>query len=807
MTQRFDPLEILDTMMQEAARRDVVRHTAMGPVTGRTFMLAGQELLHFGSCSYMGLEQDPRLVEGVIRAVRACGTQFSSSRAYVSAPLYTELEELLEQIFGGQVVATPSTSLGHQAALPVLVGATDAVIFDQQVHHSVQAVLPQLRLLGTHVELLRHNQLDLLEERLTVLAGRHRRVWYLADGVYSMYGNLAPIGRLSSMLARHEALHLYLDDAHGMSWAGPRGCGHVLGALPGHPRLVVATSLNKAFAAAGGAVITFDPEHHRRVRTLGGPMIFAGPIQPPMLGAAVASARLHLSSEFAALQEELAQRIAHCNRLLLEHELPVVHAAAAPIRFIGLGLPKVAFNMVARLRSEGYYTNPSTFPAVPMGRSGLRFTLTRHQRLEDIEGLVRAIAHHLPLALADEGSSREAVQRTFDLAPARSSAPGGREGWTLTCVPRVAELGDGVWDDLLLGAGGPSAALLATFEELFQGHERPEENWSFHYFLIRDPAGVPVLATCFTETLWKDDMLAPEAISRQVEAARERDPYFLTTRTLGMGTLLTSGGHLYLDRSRDWRSAMTWLIEQLRVLRATLGASTLVLRDFPAEDAEFTAFLLDEGFVRLPMPARSMLELQAADEAAWVASLGRRPLKHYRREIAPWNEAYALEVITAEPEPELAAHGHELYRAVKAASLALNPFELPVELFGTAMRHPGWELLVLRWRGDDTEPPAPRPVAVVLARRDGGQYMPVIVGMDYRFVRSRGLYRQCLRQVVRRAMALGLERIDFGVGSELEKRRFGAVAPPQCGYFETLDHEALDRLAQFSTAIAPPPEA
>src|SRR5687768_9887019 len=71
---------------------------------GRTFSLKGQELLSFASCSYLGLEQHPQLVEGVISAVRRYGTQFSAMRGFVSAPPYGELEALMSEVLGGHAI-------------------------------------------------------------------------------------------------------------------------------------------------------------------------------------------------------------------------------------------------------------------------------------------------------------------------------------------------------------------------------------------------------------------------------------------------------------------------------------------------------------------------------------------------------------------------------------------------------------------------------------------------------------------------------------------------------------------------------
>lgn len=88
---------------------------------GRTICLNGRHVLNFALCSYLELEQDSRLKQGTIDAVTRYGTQFAISRAYMSATPYTELEVLLEELFEGHVLATPTTTLGHIAALPVLI--------------------------------------------------------------------------------------------------------------------------------------------------------------------------------------------------------------------------------------------------------------------------------------------------------------------------------------------------------------------------------------------------------------------------------------------------------------------------------------------------------------------------------------------------------------------------------------------------------------------------------------------------------------------------------------------------------------
>jgi 7-keto-8-aminopelargonate synthetase-like enzyme len=326
--------------------------------------------------------------------VNRYGTQFSSSRTYVQAPPYEELEECLTEMFGAHALVVPSTSLGHVAALPVLVGTRDLVLVDRQVHQSVQMSVDHLRVQGTAVQVIGHNDLDAVGRALEAWPKRDARVWYLADGVYSMFADIAPLGRMANLLRRDSRLHLYIDDSHGIGWMGQHGRGPALDLLGAHERVVVAASLNKSFAAAGAALLFPTRELKRRVRSVSGPLTFSGPVQPPMLGAALSSARIHLSDELVHLQQALRERIDLCTRLLCDYGVPRASTDRTPILFIPVGQPLVAGELARRLLEDGFYTHAASFPAVPFEESGIRFMLTLHHQPADIHSLVEAIASH-----------------------------------------------------------------------------------------------------------------------------------------------------------------------------------------------------------------------------------------------------------------------------------------------------------------------------------------------------------------------------------------------------------------------------
>jgi 7-keto-8-aminopelargonate synthetase-like enzyme len=815
MSQRSQVVELVNTAVEEAAARGLAQLPARDAwLDGRSIHVGGRATLNFASCSYLGLEMDPRLREGAIDAILRYGTQFSSSRAYLELPLYAELEALLDRIFDAHTLVAPNTTLAHLAALPVLIEPEDAAILDHQVHQTVQLAAGQLRLEGTAVEIVRHGETGRLDERIHDLAQRHPRVWYLADGVYSMYGDRAPLSAIAWLLERHERLHVYVDDAHGMSWTGRHGRGVAAEALGGHPRVVIAVSLNKAFGAGGGALVFPDPVRRSRVRNVGSTLMFTGPLQPPQLGAALASARIHLSPEIEALQAELAARVAFADRTAGELDLPLASRGGVPIHYVGMGVQAAALALVARLLERGIYMNPCAFPAVGSRNAGVRFTITRHQSEADIELALGAVAELLPGALADAGTTREEVDRAFGLdatrRKARESAPRcepkaseATPGPALMCqhARSLRELDAGEWDRWMASRGAFDAATLAALEPVFGPQEKPENRWSFHYYVVREPSGAPVLATFFSEALWKDDLLAAATVSRAVEERRAADPYFLTSRILAMGCLLTEGCHLWLDRSRDWRAALSLLFTAVQAERDACDAAALVVRDVAADDAELASALAEAGFFRVELPDSLEVAITWKSRDEFLAGLSRRERRFQREQVEPFADAWEVERVAPGGRQLRCtewAHLNRLYRNVHRRQLALNTFALPDSLLPQLAATPGWELLLLR----PAEPGGARrstpPQGFVLAQAGRDAYTPLLVGMDYAWVESHGLYRQLLAHAVRRAEELGLPRVRFGMGSALEKRRFGAAPQGRAMFVQSHDryhHDLLDLIA------------
>jgi 7-keto-8-aminopelargonate synthetase-like enzyme len=757
---------------------------------GRSITIKGNELINFGSCSYLGLDVDERLKESAIQAIRQYGVQFSSSRSYVACTLYTEWEKLLRSMFNAPLVLTTSVSLGHHAVIPVVVEADDAIIMDQQVHASVQDAVLKMRSKGVAVSIIRHNRLDELEARIIELIAKHNKVWYMLDGVYSMYGDYAPMKELVQLLEKYKQLHLYIDDAHGMSIEGLHGTGVVLSQVALHKKMVLATSLNKAFAAGGGAFVFADEALCQKVRLCGGALIFSGPHQIPVIGAGIASAKIHLSDEIYQLQKSLKEKLHHCHQLLEHYRLPLLSNMDSPISFIGLGLNRVGFNMVKRLMDDGLFVNIGIFPAVPETCTGLRFTITNHHSFSDIEKLAERIAYHFPKALHDEGRTISDVHRAFrkviefkteDVVLMTEPMQEIPSAYTLQHETSIQKIEPQVWNKLLGLNGTYDWEGLNLLEKSFKNNKEPEDNWDFHYYIIRDQFNKPVLATFCTSVLVKDDMLSPASVSQKIELTRVVNPYYLCSRTFMMGSMITEGKHLYIDRTLpDWKNVMMLFLDAIWKEQDKQKANVLNLRDFDASDIEMRDFLLNQGFLKIDFPDNHVIRQLNSDRCEYFNGLKKKHRRELRGRVIEKEQYYNVEIIENASDVEI-NHYYQLYKNVARKGIELNTFHLPKKFFKQLAQHPQWEIMTIKSKGNE------RLAGVVFSYKTATTYNAVVVGMDYSYA-DQDIYSQILWQLVLRAQQLHLKNVGLGLSSSINKRKFGAESIPQVAFIQIQDN-------------------
>ncbi|MEO6733996.1 MAG: aminotransferase class I/II-fold pyridoxal phosphate-dependent enzyme [Ferruginibacter sp.] len=779
---------------------------------GTTIVINENKIINFGSCSYLGLEFDPRIKAAACEAVEKYGTQFSESRAYVSLGSYQILQQLLEKIFDAYCVITPTTTLGHIANIPVIIDDNDAVILDQQVHNSVQTAVQLVKARGVHIELVRHNRMDLLEERIKVLRSKYRKIWYMADGIYSMFGDSCPIETMYELMNQFPEFYCYVDDAHGMSIYGKHGHGFVLNDRSIHPKMVVATSLNKAFASGGGVLVYADKELARKVGTVGGPLLSSGPMQPSALGAAIASAKIHLSDEIIEMQQQLRTNIDYTLQMLEKYKLPLISEAGAAIFFVGVSLPKLGQNLVKRMLDAGFYVNLGVFPTVPMKQTGIRFTITRLHTFTEIEQMIATLAAELPKAMSEENISLQEIYKAFKVPLPEHFQPCLiidqliKKELKTKHHHSIHEVDKDEWNRLFEGKGTFDWENLQMLEKVFSNNSLPEDNWSFDYVLIKDAADVILAATFFTTALWKEDMLSASSISRQVELQRKNNPYYLTSKVLCSGSLITEGEHLFINfQSTHWKDALQLLISKAYTLQEIHKANHIVFRDFHGINKELDDLMVDNGFFKIKMPDTHRLEsLSWNNPTELYESLSPNGKNHLRKKVLRNIDCFTVEVISISDWTEEIENWFQLYLNVKNNSLELNTFALPGKLFTQLALNENWEMLQLTLKNPGDALDAV-PCCVVFSYKTKEAYIPMIIGLDYTNNQKYGIYRQALYQITLQAKKLGKNKILLGFSATIEKQKLGAKPIPTFAYMHSKDSfnlEAMSAIPNFVKAAS-----
>lgn len=771
-------------------------------LNGRLIRVNNKTLINMGSCSYLGLELDPRLKEAAIDAVNRYGTYFSCSRIFVSCGNYLELEEKLSELYGENILLTTNSSLGHQSVMPILIRGNDMVIYDQQAHISMHEMSYKLNHFGSSVTVLRHNRLDELEQKIELYKHKYDKIWYVIDGVYSMFGDLAPIKELVKLLDKHKKLHLYIDDAHGMSWAGPNGSGFTLSQTKLHPKMIMGTSMAKGFGSCGGIFLFKDKASRDKVRGWGGPLAYSGPQEPATIAAAIASAKIHLSGEIYELQNQLQDKIKFCVEIFKKYKIPLVSESISPIFFVACGLPRVGFNLVERMISEGFYTNIGIFPAVPETCTGVRFTLNNHLTFEDIEKLAKAFAKHHPLALAEEGRTLKDIHvafRKFTDFESRFGAPemvnpeivknNNKEELVLKFSTTIKDFDKEIWDNLLADRGAFDYESLILLEEAFSNNQEPENNWKFFYYMIFENEK-PILATFFTSSLYKDDMLASSNISEEIEKVRINNPYYLTSTVLMMGSQLTNGNHLYIDRnSSKWEEALSILFSKVQSHYESDELNSLIFRDFEDIDVDLRMFFINHGFVKIEVPENNVVDIKnmSSIEEFFKNKLHSKQRSRILKDVVS-NVSHFC-VSNGKLDADELAIAYDLYSNVHSSNYSLSTFKLPFKLFQLFNNNKNYEIIKVTFDN--------KLVGIVLCGVNDQTYSPILLGMNYEFMEY-NIYKVILLFVLQRAIELKKETVYFGITANETKRKFGAEQIKQVAYVQMKDKYNQDLIDSMS---------
>lgn len=359
------------------------------PQAGATLKVNGRPRLSFASNDYLGLSQHPAIAAAAQEAAARYGVGSTASPLVCGhSPAHEALERELARFVGlPRALYFVAGYMANVGCIPALVQRGDA-IFSDALNHA--CLIDGARLSKAELHVYPHADLAELDRQLAAAQGARRRL-VIADAVFSMDGDIAPLPELLALCERHDAW-LMIDDAHGFGVIGDAGRGTLshfgLQAEQVTDRLIYMATLGKAAGVAGAFVAGSEPVVEwlmQRARTY---MFATG---APALVAEALRASLRVIAEEEWRREHLKRLHVRLRVGLsgLPWEAPTSETAIQPLI---LGETETALTVMDALDAQGLWVPAIRPPTVPVGTSRLRICLSAAHSEEEVELLCGALA-------------------------------------------------------------------------------------------------------------------------------------------------------------------------------------------------------------------------------------------------------------------------------------------------------------------------------------------------------------------------------------------------------------------------------
>ncbi len=326
----------------------------------------GQNVLVLCANNYLGLADDPRVMEAARRALDRWGYGMASVRFICGTQeQHKQLEAEISDFLGTEDTILYSSCFDANGGLfETLLGAEDAVISDELNHASI---IDGIRLSKARRFRYKNRDMNDLEAQLKAAQGARFRM-IATDGVFSMDGYYAPLREICDLAERYHAL-VMLDDSHAVGFVGPDGRGtHERCGVMGRVDLITGT-LGKALGGASGGYVSGAKPLIDLLRQRSRPYLFSNSVAPPIVAASLEVLRLIRSSD--ELRAILQSNTQYFRRRMTELGLPIL-PGEHPIVPVMIGDAGKAARMAEYLLKKGIYVIGFSYPVVPMGKARIR---------------------------------------------------------------------------------------------------------------------------------------------------------------------------------------------------------------------------------------------------------------------------------------------------------------------------------------------------------------------------------------------------------------------------------------------------
>ncbi|MBU5592146.1 glycine C-acetyltransferase [Clostridium sp. MSJ-4] len=340
-----------------------VLESANGPI----IKIKGKDLINLSSNNYLGLANNPRMVEASIKATNQYGVGAGAVRTINGTlKIHEELEKKLAEFKHTEAaIAFQSGFNCNAGAIQAVMNKKDAILSDELNHASI---IDGCRLSGAKTIRYKHNDMEDLRAKAKEAreSGLYGKLMVITDGVFSMDGDVVNLPELIKVAEEFDLI-TYVDDAHGSGVMG-EGAGTVKHfGLSDKVDFQIGT-LSKAIGVVGGYVAgSKDLIDWLKVRAR--PFLFSTSLTPAAAGAVIEA--LNIMTESSELVDKVWENGRYLKKGLKDLGFNIGHSET-PITPCIIGEEKLTQQFSSRLLEEGVYAKSIVFPTVPMGTGRVR---------------------------------------------------------------------------------------------------------------------------------------------------------------------------------------------------------------------------------------------------------------------------------------------------------------------------------------------------------------------------------------------------------------------------------------------------
>ena len=346
--------------------------------------VADKQVLNFCANNYLGLSDNPRLVEAAKRAMDSHGFGMSSVRFICGTQdIHKQLEAAIAEYFGTEdTILYAACFDANGGVFEPLLTEEDAIISDALNHASI---IDGVRLCKAQRYRYANADMAELEECLKQAQAQRFRI-VVTDGVFSMDGNVAPMDEICRLAEKYDAL-VMVDECHSAGVVGATGRGVTEKFdLRGKVDIITGT-LGKAFGGGIGGFTTGRREIIELLRQRSRPYLFSNSVPPAVVGASLEVFRMLAESD--ELHDRLVANVEHFRARMIEAGFDIKPTQSAICAVMLYDAP-LSQTFAAKLLDEGIYVTGFYYPVVPKGQARIRVQVSAGHTREQLDRCVEA---------------------------------------------------------------------------------------------------------------------------------------------------------------------------------------------------------------------------------------------------------------------------------------------------------------------------------------------------------------------------------------------------------------------------------